>query len=132
MQVHRLLSSVSHGDGERHAIGYSIAHHDVPEQARTKLPEQCFSYGSLIWLREAGSVPRFLARFRVGPIYVGKSPVIPGVKRYLEVTRAIAADATYLRTISISRRRKRGNGRNETRTGISGSRPRREEQYVQT
>lgn len=29
-------------DSERPAIGYSIAHHDVPEQARTKLPSDAF------------------------------------------------------------------------------------------
>lgn len=39
MQV--LLSKLPR-DGERPAIGYSIAHHDVPEQARTKLPSDAF------------------------------------------------------------------------------------------
>lgn len=60
-------------DGERTTIGYSIAHHDIPDNLN-KASERCFSYSSLIWLREwvQYTVPLLTS---ICPIYVSKSPV---------------------------------------------------------
>lgn len=94
--VHRVLPR----DGERETL-YWLLHcslHDIPEQALNKAPGRCFSYGSLIWLRES-SVPYTPAPSltSVGPIYVGKEPVILENETISGITRAIAANATYVR-----------------------------------